>query len=207
MAKMKWLFNKNYIIRVIISLVGILLAGYLVLNLVNSFYSKISNKIYKYVYPIRYEEQIEKYSKQYKIDKYIVFALIKAESGFDEKAHSNKDARGLMQVKTSTADWAAKSIGIKNYQPDDLYTADINIQIGCWYFRELMDKFDDNDSLAIIAYNAGDATVDGWIKNKEIIVQSDGKVYNIPFKETEKYLMDIRAYYKKYKEIYGIKKN
>ena len=52
----------------------------------------------KYIYPLEYQTYVERYSAEYGVDKYLVYAVIKTESGFDPDAVSNVGARGLMQI-------------------------------------------------------------------------------------------------------------
>ena len=47
---------------------------------------KIDDIIMKKLYPLKYSEYVEKYAKEYNIDKYMVYAIIKAESNFKENA-------------------------------------------------------------------------------------------------------------------------
>ena len=44
---------------------------------------RIQDKILKNIYPIKYSEYVEKYSKDENIDKYMIYAIIKAESNFN----------------------------------------------------------------------------------------------------------------------------
>ena len=48
--------------------------------------------ILRKIYIIKYSEYVEKYSKEYDVDKYLIYATIKAESNFDAKAESSKGA-------------------------------------------------------------------------------------------------------------------
>ena len=53
------------------------------------------------LYPVRYDEYVEKYAADYNIDKKLVFAVIKAESGFDKNDRSKTGARGLRAIMES----------------------------------------------------------------------------------------------------------
>ena len=53
-------------------------------------------------YPLRYEEYVEYYADKYSLDPLLVYSFIRTESGFDPKAQSNVDARGLMQITEET---------------------------------------------------------------------------------------------------------
>ena len=69
--------------------------------------------ILKVNYPEKYKNYVEKYAYEYKIEKELIYAIIKAESNFREKVVSKKDAIGLMQILESTANDVAKSIDLE----------------------------------------------------------------------------------------------
>ena len=68
------------------------------------------NDIYKYLYPKKYSDYVEFYSKEYNLDENLVYSIIKAESKFKEDAVSRKGAKGLMQIGDGTRDWAAEEL-------------------------------------------------------------------------------------------------
>lgn len=129
-------------------------------------------------YPRRYDGEIETACKTYQVDKSLVMAIIKCESGYNERAKSVKGAIGLMQLMPSSAKWCAHKLGIE-YSDEMLYNPRYNINIGVYYLSYLLDKFDLN--YAICAYNAGEGNVSKWLAN-------DGE---IPFYETRAYLYKV----------------
>lgn len=50
------------------------------------------------MYPRTYREYVERYSREYGVDKNLVYAVAKIESNFQPDAHSHADARGVMQM-------------------------------------------------------------------------------------------------------------
>ena len=52
----------------------------------------------KKLYKKDYSEYVSKYAEEYDIDENLIYALIKAESNFNEKAVSHQNAKGLMQL-------------------------------------------------------------------------------------------------------------
>lgn len=156
-----------------------------------------------FIYPITYNKYVLSSAKENNIDPYLVFAIIKQESNFDKNACSNKRAKGLMQILDTTADEISKKISYINLDPLDLYDAKTNIYIGVKYFRTLVDRYNGNIRLALCAYNAGLGNVDKWINSENIYVDAKISIANIPFKETQKYLVNILKYYDRYVRLYS----
>lgn len=162
---------------------------------------KIDDIIMKKLYPLKYSEYVEKYAKEYNIDKHMVYAIIKAESNFNENAKSSSDAIGLMQIMETTAIETARKMNLEVTE-EDLFKPDLNINIGLKYFTYLLNHYNNNYPLVIIAYNAGMGNVDAWIK--EGIIKEDGTdIENVPFKETNNYVRKILRDYEIYKGLYN----
>ena len=162
---------------------------------------KIDDIIMKKLYPLKYSEYVEKYAKEYNMDKYMVYAIIKAESNFDENAKSPSNAIGLMQIMETTALETANKMDLEVTE-EELFKPEINIKIGLKYFTYLLNHYNNNYPLAIIAYNAGMGNVDSWIKNGTI--KEDGTdIENVPYKETNNYVRKILRDYEIYKGLYN----
>lgn len=167
------------------------------------FLMMFKDKILKIIYPKTYKEVVQIYQEKYNIDENLIFALIKAESNFDNKAVSNRSAIGVMQLMEDTA----KEVAIKNKididynnMKQELLKVDININIGTKYMTILLDKYESTE-VALAAYNAGIGTVDNWIEKG--VIKADGSdIENIPYKETNNYVRKILSNYKMYKELY-----
>lgn len=163
---------------------------------------KLSTDIEKLLYPIEYSKYVERFSKEYNIDKYLIYSIIKTESKFNENAVSRKEAKGLMQITDQTAAWANEDLKIKNM---DIFDPKTNINVGTWYLKRLEKEFKGDKTLMIAAYNGGSGNVRKWLRNK--MYSKDGKtLYNIPFRETSGYTEKVLKNYDKYYEIYEAKK-
>lgn len=157
-------------------------------------------EILKRIYPIKYQDSVEKWAEEYSIDKYLVYAVIKVESNFEAEAQSHVGAKGLMQLMDKTAQ-ECNTNGKFNYTiPQDLFEPNKNIRIGCSYLRKLLNTYEDIE-LAIIAYNAGSGNVDKWLAD-DALSDGEGGLSAIPYDETEKYVKKVLRTYERYIEIY-----
>lgn len=160
----------------------------------------LRNIILKINYPRKYSEYVEKYAEEYRIEKELIYAMIKAESNFNAEAISNKNAIGLMQILDSTAYEVAEEIE-KEITKEDIINPEININLGTKYISNLIKRYE-NIELAVASYNAGIGNVDNWIE-QGIIKESGENIENIPFKETNNYVRKILRNYKIYKQLYS----
>ena len=163
---------------------------------------KVQEIILKSIYPTKYSEYVEKYSQQNGLDKYLVYATIKAESNFNPDVTSASDARGLMQLMEETAVERSNIIENNSVEAYDLYDPETNIKLGTSYLSYLLNLYDGNVVLAITAYNAGLGNVEQWVKDG--VIKSDGSdIENIPYKETSNYVRKILKNYQMYITIYN----
>jgi soluble lytic murein transglycosylase-like protein len=103
-------------------------------------------------------------SRKYGFDPKIILAMIQVESSFGPKALSHMGARGLMQVKPSTAKAVVRSLGWEWTDEDALYEPVYNVQLGTEYLFYLVLRFRSVEK-AIIAYNQGETSVRGMMTN------------------------------------------
>jgi soluble lytic murein transglycosylase len=137
-------------------------------------------------YPLAYRTIISVHAREFDLDPALVAAVIYAESKFDPQTTSSAGAVGLMQLLPQTAEGIALRTGGTRFSPADLVDPDINIRYGCWYLRDLRRKYrgyPDATTLALAAYNAGQANVDRWIA-----ATAPGAAVTIPFPETRAYV-------------------
>ena len=162
------------------------------------------DKLLKIIYPKTYSEIVSTYAEEYNVEENLIYAVIKAESNFDSKAVSNREAIGLMQIVEETAIDVAKrnqiEIDTENIT-EELLDIDNNINIGTKYLSTLLTQYG-NMEIALAAYNAGIGIVNNWIEKQ--VIQADGSdIENIPYKETNNYVRKILRDYRVYNELYG----
>ena len=172
----------------------------IILVIVAFNFKDIRSFLLERLYPIKYSVYVELYAKEYKVDKELIYAIIKAESNFEAKAKSTKGACGLMQLMQSTAEEVARKINVK-IDEDTILEPKVNINLGTKYISSLIEKYE-NIGLALAAYNAGSGNVDSWIADGTL--RGDGSdIENIPYKETNNYVRKILRDYKIYQELYN----
>ena len=146
------------------------------------------------IFPLKFKKEVKYYSTIYNVKPELIFAIIKAESGFNANVISPKGATGLMQILPSTADWLSKKLNEPSY---DLTDPNINIKFGTFYLSYLTEKFKNAD-IVICAYNAGEGIVKKWLADSNY--SSDGVALNcIPYNETKQYLSKVKKYQQVYK--------
>ncbi|WP_346897361.1 lytic transglycosylase domain-containing protein [Clostridium sp. UBA7503] len=163
-----------------------------------SFNSK--NPYEQETFQIEYKDSINKYCKEFDVDKYLVYAMIKQESNFNNQAISSAKARGLMQLTEDTFNWLKPQLGESSTTYDDLFDADTNIRYGVFFISILQKNFSEQNTV-VAAYNAGMNITTEWLQDSNY--SSDGATLNnIPYKETANYVDIVDYNYKKYLEIY-----
>ncbi|MEO9135194.1 MAG: lytic transglycosylase domain-containing protein [Casimicrobiaceae bacterium] len=93
------------------------------------------------------------------LDPALVKAVVAVESAFDPRAISGKGAVGLMQVLPATGERYGVIGDARGTTADKLLDPAINVRIGTRYLRDLLAHFEDDLTLALAAYNAGEGTV------------------------------------------------
>ena len=119
--------------------------------------------------------QIEQSAHNNQIESELIHAVMHVESAYKVKAKSHKGAQGLMQLMPATA----QRLGVKNS-----YDAAQNIEGGAKYLRELLTLFNNDITLTIAAYNAGENAV----------IRYGNKIP--PYKETQAYVPKVLSIYK-----------
>jgi soluble lytic murein transglycosylase len=129
----------------------------------------------------------------YTLDRALVFAFMRAESGFDPRAESHVGARGLMQVMPATAQYIAASSDLELPHGNALFEPETSIVFGQAYLEHLLQRPSIGDNLVYLAaaYNAGPARVLRWQERLE----GDGDpllfLESIPMREPRVYVKKV----------------
>ena len=152
------------------------------------------------VLPLRHEDIIRQQSRQKHVDPALVAGVIYAESRFRDQT-SVAGAKGLMQLTPATARFVEHLSGGSTFQVSDLSTPQVNIAYGTYYLRYLLDRYGDNEALALAAYNGGEGNVDRWVDE----ARQKGKALSIdaiPFGETRAYVRAVQSAARQYRSSY-----
>ncbi len=153
------------------------------------------------LFPKPYWPDLKRFSSQNALDPYLVASLIRQESEFNPNAVSRANALGLMQLLPKVGSAVAKQEKLGHFSSDQLFTPEINLQLGTRYFREMVDKFGAFE-YALAAYNAGTNRVDDWLGQGKYRDPQEF-VESIPFTETREYVQAILRNANVYRKLYG----
>ena len=93
----------------------------------------------------------------------------------------------------ATAQWIAKQLEQTDFQRNDIYKIDTNIQFGTYYLRSLLDRLDENIVLATAGYNAGPQRAKQWRSTLSKPTEAAIFIETIPFTETRGYVQNVLA--------------
>jgi len=117
-----------------------------------------------------YDDLISEHARLNNVRADLVRAVMQVESAFNPYARSPKGALGLMQLMPATL----QQFGVTNaFNPVE------NVRAGVAYLRQLLDRYANNEELALAAYNAGPGAVD---KHGQTVP---------PYRETRNYVAQI----------------
>jgi peptidoglycan lytic transglycosylase len=154
------------------------------------------------LFPKPYWTDLKRFSAANGLDAYLVASLIRQESEFNPNAVSRANAVGLMQLLPKTGKLVAREIKLRRYNPSQLYTPTVNMQLGTRYFRGMVDHFSGSFEYALAAYNAGSDRVEDWLGQGKYRDPQEF-VESIPFTETREYVQAILRNANVYKQLYG----
>lgn len=105
-------------------------------------------------------------SSGFQMDRALIFALMRQESGFNPHARSAAGARGLMQIMPATARYIAQRDNLA-YSPGALDRPDSNLEFAQRYIAYLLSNGAVEEGLIhlIAAYNGGPGNLIEWLRD------------------------------------------
>lgn len=143
-------------------------------------------------------------SNGWQVDKALIYAFVRQESCFKNRAFSKAGARGVMQLMPSTARLMARRLG-KKYQLSRLHRIPYNLMMGQELVRTLLNNRAINGNLlmAIAAYNCGPRNSVRWQKRKDFVNDPLMFVEGIPSRETRGFVKKVMANYWIYRSLFN----
>lgn len=158
----------------------------------------------KLLYPIYFPNPIAQQSGRNNLDPYLVQSLMREESYFNELAVSGSNARGLMQLMPATAQEVANTTKLGSLRLMDLFSPDINIQLGTYYLGYLHRIFGGDSMRAVGSYNGGPNAMKRWVAGSTLFADDpDLFVENIPYEQTRDYIKKVYASFWNYSRLYN----
>ncbi len=160
-----------------------------------------ARELNQFLYPLAHWDIVEGLSEKFGIDPFLVLAVVREESRFDEEARSSAGAMGLMQLMPGTAYRFDKKLrlGIKNSH--DILDVKNNLSVGALYLGNLVKEFG-SYAPAIASYNAGEEVVRKWLKTGRY-KSADEFIEDIPYLETRNYVKRVLTTFIEYKRLFS----
>jgi soluble lytic murein transglycosylase len=142
-----------------------------------------------------------------KLDRCIVYAIVRTESGFDQGDKSAAKAVGLMQVTPGAGRDTAKRFGVA-YDWNRLVSDPIyNTQMGAAEVSALLKDYRGSFVLAFAGYNAGRGRVQQWMAQhgdpRDPKIDAVDWIERIPFAETRNYVERVMENLQVYRKRFG----
>jgi soluble lytic murein transglycosylase len=149
----------------------------------------------------RYNRLIEQTAARHGLDKFLIKAVMRQESGFDPFAYSSKGAIGLMQVMPGTGDQWARATGQRQFAQGQLWREAVNIEVGAWYLANSWRRWqaaDDPLPFVLAEYNAGPGAVQRWLPRGAQTTAAEFK-HAITYPGVRRYVDTITDLYETYR--------
>jgi soluble lytic murein transglycosylase len=151
---------------------------------------------WRLAYPKAYPEEVEEAAEEFALDPLLVWAVMRQESRYNPEAVSRSYAQGLMQIIPSTRDWIAGQMGLR-LRPTDIFNPAINVRLGAYYLRAVLDQFDGDIEYAVAAYNGGPGNVERWLGDRLVLNREDFYRW-IDSSETREFVQKVMFNYRVY---------
>jgi soluble lytic murein transglycosylase len=159
-------------------------------------------EFWKLAFPLPYRAELEKFAKQNGLDPFLVAALIRQESEFNPKAVSVANARGLTQIEPATGRELSRKLKIVPYSTPRLFQPSVNLQLGTFYLKTMLERLNGHAEAALAAYNAGLSRAHAWLSWGEFREPAEF-VETVPFTQTRGYIQTVLRNADVYRRLYG----
>lgn len=171
--------------------------------IIGIIYQNLSVKADKNRYPVEFADFVEKYSDEYGVPEYIIYAVIKDSSDFDSSLLAETGEIGLMQVSPDILEQYSSALR-DNYDAGMLYDPETNIKYGTYHLSKLYLRLGTWKAV-FAAMHTGEPTVQEWLLDETVSDIEENvkpKLRDIPDKDCEKYTEKLLKISDKYKYLY-----
>lgn len=155
----------------------------------------------------RFDELITQQARIYRIDEKLIWSLIYEETYFRSASVGDAEEVGLMQVTPLVAREWAKETGLSEFERQSvenvfelLSDPKRNLQIGCWYYEKLRERYRGRPAetaMTLAAYNAGPSRVEEWTRDADAATISEAAfIERIGISSTKAYVTSILNRYR-----------
>ena len=163
--------------------------------------TNIPRRFWEILFPLAYWDTIQAEAAKRGHDPYMLASIIRQESGFEPSTVSNAGAVGLMQIMPEEASRIGQVGGLGEVTRADLFVPEKNIAVGAAELSQKLALTGDNLTLAVAAYNAGEAAVQRWMQRTSPD-EIDVFIESIPYAETRLYVKTVTRNRNEYRRIY-----
>jgi soluble lytic murein transglycosylase len=153
------------------------------------------------LYPLPYRAELFADARERELDPYVVAGLIRQESEFNPGAVSPAKAYGLMQVLPVTGKQYARTAGVPKFSTPLLLQPAVNLRIGTFVFRKMLEHSGGHLEQTLAAYNAGPMRLAEWVTWNSPHEPAEF-VESIPFTETREYVQAVLRNADMYRRLY-----
>ncbi len=157
---------------------------------------------WKLAFPIPFRNFITEYSNDQSLDPFLVAALIRQESEFNPAVKSHANAYGLMQLLPSTGGELARHFGIRRFSASQLFVPGRNVQLGTYFFHNLLNSYGGQMEIALASYNAGPGRANLW-RTWGPFREPAEFIETVPFHETRGYVQVVLRNADVYRRLYS----
>ena len=115
---------------------------------------------------------------------------------------SRANARGLTQILPSTGRELSRRLKVRPYSTAKLFQPVVNLQLGSFYLKTMIDQLGGHWEAALAAYNAGLTRAHSWLTWAEFREPAEF-IETVPFSETRNYIQTVLRNADVYRRLYA----
>lgn len=150
----------------------------------------------KLYFPVKYEAKIRAEASKRGLDPYLVMGLIRQESAFNPNARSVVGASGLMQIMPATGRELGQKL-LTVFSDKRLTDPEVNITLGTYYLKQLINLLNGEVELAVAGYNGGPYRIKRW-REANRRQPLDEFLEGMPLSETRNYVKRVTLLHASY---------